>query len=233
MTQNSLRTFATGTAMIALLVSVPTPAYAQSPAAAPPARVRIDATLVGDIGREIRDALREVTSGIGEVLRDVSRDLGRELGSLDRGTFNAQERGWAGQAEDRQTRSLAIGASGSLEIRNLSGHVTVTAGSGRDASVELIRRARGRTDADARLGLERVKVDTQVTGSRGAIRSEYPNDRQASYSVSIEMIVSAPAGTRLLVNSVSGGVDVRGIKGELSVTTISGDIAINNVGPVT
>lgn len=174
---------------------------------------------------------RELSRGLAEGLRNLP-DMARGGRKGDWDWSASQERNWNGKAEDRQSRTLAIGANGALELRNLSGDITVSVGSGRDATIELVRRARGRTEADARLGLERVKVETSVNGSRGVVRSDYPNDRQASYSVSVDMIVSVPVGTRVLVNSVSSDVKVSGVKGELSVTTVSGNVTISNVGAI-
>ena len=248
MTRGITRTFIL-TAAVAVLV-------AGTPAAASAQRVQVEARVSPDVRQDLREALREVTSSIAAAIRDISSDLSKELGHIDRdvnrdvakglsdglrglsalanaGTWNqGGERNWNSKADDRQTRTLAIGASGTMEINNLSGDVKVTAGSGRDAGVEIIRHARGRTDADARLGLERVKVDVQVTGSRAVVKSDYPNERQSPYSVSIDIIVSAPAGTRLTINGVSGDILVSGIKGDLTVKTVSGDIVLSNVGAV-
>ena len=251
---HALRTLTVSAAFAAFVLALPAEAHAQ--------RVQLDVKATGDFGRELSDAIREITRGVADAIRDVSRDLGRELGqnlgsnfgrdigrelgkglrdlpgiARDLGAFDggwamAQDRNWRGKADDRQTRALAIGTSGSIELHNLSGDITVTVSSGRDATVELVRHSRGRTDADARLGLERVKVDTQVAGTRAIIKADYPNDRQAPYSVAIDMIVSAPAGTSVIVKSVSADVKVTGIKGELAITTISGGITLTNVGVV-
>jgi len=213
------RTFTMTVAIGALLLALPGRADAQ--------RVQIDVTATSDLGRELRDVIREVTKGLTEGLGGLSA-LANDGGAWSQGN----SRNWSRQVDDRQTRMLAIGAAGAIEIKNLSGNVKVTAGSGRDATVEIVRHARGRTDADARLGLERVKADIQVSGSRAVIRADYANERQSTYSVSIDMIISAPVGTRVSINSVSGDIAVSGVKGELSVKTISGDVTLTNVGTV-
>ena len=205
-----------------------------------------------EVSGSVSDALREVSRELSRELPrnlgltvNVGRDIGRELseglrdlpklgrlGAWDGGWSDAQNRNWPGQAIDRQTRSLAIGPNGTLELHNLSGDITVTAGRSGAASIELIRRARGRTDADARAGLDRVTVDVQIVGTRATVKTDYANERQPNYSVSVDMVVTAPAGTRLVVNSVSADVKVTGIRGDLSVSTISGDVVLTNVGAV-
>ncbi len=245
MTRQTTRALTIAAAVAALLLVLPGRASAQ--------RVRIDVKVSDDLSREIRDAMRDVSTSVGDALREVSRELGRDLprsigrdlavslrdlpkigrlNAWDGRWSDAQDRNFRGRAEDRQTRSLAIGANGTIELDNLSGDITVTAGSGRDASIELIRRSRGRTDADARTGLERVKVNTQMVGTRAVVKTDYPNERQPAYSVSVDMIVTAPPGTRVVVQSVSANVKVTGIRGELSINTISGDLTLNSVGAV-
>lgn len=259
MTRQMTRTGAMPAALAALLLVLPAPARAQRVQVDVKLSGDISRE-IREAMREVTSGLREATIGMNEAMRDVSRELSRELGrdlgrdlgrglgnlgrdiaeglrdgrlgAWDGGWASAQERNWRGEATDRQTRPLAIGTNGAIDLRNLSGDITVTAGNGRDASIELIRRSRGRTDADARVGLDRVKVDVQVSGSRATVKTDYPNERQSNYSVSVDMIVTAPVGTRITVNSVSADVKVSGVRGEVSVTTISGDVVITNVGAI-
>ncbi len=244
MTRHLARTFVIAGGLALLL---PGPALAQ--------RVQIDARATTEAGQDLRDALREVAASIAAAVRDISADVAKELGHIDRDVARdvskgvddglrglsemakngawQSERNWNAKADDRQTRTLAIGANGTLHVSNLSGDVRITAGGGRDASVEIIRRSRGRTEADARLGLERVKADVQVVGTRAIVKADYPNERNSPYSLSIDYVITAPAGTRVSVSNVSGDIVVTGIKGELSVKTISGSVSLNNVGTLT
>jgi hypothetical protein len=136
----------------------------------------------------------------------------------------------------RETRSLAIGANGWLELRNLVGDITVTAGPGREANLEIIRRSRGMTDADVKTGLERVTVDVQTTGDRATVTARYPEERnresQSRYGVSVSYNVTAPPGTRVAIGTTSGDVTVRNIKGDVSAQVTSGDIVVSGASQV-
>lgn len=223
------------------------------------AQVRVD--IPQSLSREIREALRDITRGIGEMVsdvtrdvardirqdvdvkvdidheigRDISRDLGRDLGrEFGRYRYSGkQDRSgnWRASVDDRQTRSIAIGPNGTLELENFSGDVTVTASSGKDVSIDFVRTSHGRTDADAKAGLERVRPEVDVVGTRATVRASY-TERTSAYSVSTDFIVRAPAGTRIVINSLRADVHVTGIKGELKVTTASGDVVLTDVGSV-
>ena len=156
--------------------------------------------------RELDTALRTAGAAMGEAL---------------------QNRDFRAEQTHRETRSLAIGASGSLELSNISGDISVTAGSGTEAAIEIVRRSRGRTDADAKTGLERVKAIVEHRGDRATVRPDYPNERNAPYSVSIAYVVSAPAGTTVTISSISGGVTVKNMKGGLSVQLTSGPVTVS------
>jgi hypothetical protein len=190
---------------------------------------------------ELQQILRE---SIGDDLaRDIHRDLNRTLAEVMRalphmmsagviGDFQGQERDYRAQQIDKQTRTLAIGASGSLELRNIVGDIIVKAGGSRDATIEIIRTARGRTEADAKLGLERVTVETSVQGTRGSVTSRYPDERRPPYSVATAYTVTVPAGTRVAAHSIAGNVRMTGVKGEVSADTASGDLDIQGAADI-
>jgi hypothetical protein len=133
---------------------------------------------------------------------------------------------------DRVVRTLPLGAAGLLELRNLAGDIAVTAAPGREARVEIVRRARGRTEADAKIGLERTRVTVDHTGERAIVAVEPSGERRPPYHVSVAYIVTAPAGTRIVASSLSGHVTVTDIKGEVSALVTRGNVTIQRAGQV-
>lgn len=145
----------------------------------------------------------------------------------------ADAQGFRAEAVDERTHAIPLGPNGSLELKNVSGTIECLAGSGPDVSVEVRRRARGRTDADARLGLEEVQVEIDRQGERAVLAASYPQQRRnAPYSVDVGYVVTAPPGTRLTINSVSGDVTVRGIKGDMAVASVSGSVTVTGAARV-
>jgi DUF4097 and DUF4098 domain-containing protein YvlB len=137
------------------------------------------------------------------------------------------------EAVDSETRTFALGPNALLELENVSGDIECVVSAGPDVVVRIDRVSRGRSDSSARMGLREVRtlVDAQV--DRASLRVQYPPDRRSPpYSVSVSYAVSAPAGTRLKIASVSGDIRVRGIAGGLSATSVSGDVEVTDAGPV-
>jgi DUF4097 and DUF4098 domain-containing protein YvlB len=219
-------------AAAAMLGITATPALAQVDV-----RVRIDTRAVReaaqDVAQEVRLAIR---SAVGpEFRRDIEgaiRDMAEafeEFGNLPWGSGDWGQSRLRATLTDRETRRFNVGATGQLDLETLSGDVTVRRGSGRELVVEIVRAARGTTNATAKAGLDAIRAVSEERGGRVTIKTVYPSQRgRSDYSVSVDYIVSAPAGTRISTRSVSGDVFVEGIDGELTARTTSGDVKVTD-----
>ena len=156
-----------------------------------------------------------------------------------RAIATAYQRRDAGNREEqveRTTRTLKIGASGVLSLANIAGDIVVTRGGGSDATVEIVKTARARDTNEAREMLQLVQVEVNERAGRADIRARYPNDmgrnNRRNVNVSVAYTVTAPAGTRLSVESISGSVKVSDITGDVSASTISGSVRISGASRI-
>jgi hypothetical protein len=139
---------------------------------------------------------------------------------------------------DRQTRTLKLGTDGELSLANIAGDIVITRGNGGDATLEIVKTARARTADEARSMLGLVDVTVTERAGRAEVKTVYPGgdegrrENRRNMNVSVALTVTAPAGTRISANSVSGNVRVADIKGELSVNTVSGSVNVANAGRV-
>ena len=139
---------------------------------------------------------------------------------------------------DRQTRTLKIGSDGELSLSNVAGDIVVSHGSGSDAVVEIVKNARGRTVEEAKQMLGLVDVTVTERSGRAEVRTVYPRGDEMprtsrrNLNVWVAYTVTAPAGTRLSVNSVSGTIRITDIKGDLSANSVSGAVRIANAGRI-
>ena len=138
---------------------------------------------------------------------------------------------------ERTTKVLKLGPDGALALGNIAGDIVVTRASGGDATIEIVKTARGRTPEDAKEQLKLVPVEVTERNGRAEVRTRYPNQQQPRenrrhLNVTVAYTVTAPAGTRLSIDSISGGIRISDIKGDLNANTISGDIRINGAGRV-
>ena len=139
---------------------------------------------------------------------------------------------------DRQTRSFKIGAQGDIDASNIAGDITVTRGSSNEATIEILKRARGRSADDAREMLGLVQVNVTERNGHIEIRTQYPRGDEMRTSgrrninVSVDLTITTPAGTRILAHSISGDLKATDIKGDLSLETISGSVTISGASRI-
>lgn len=139
---------------------------------------------------------------------------------------------------ERTTRVIRLGQDGALALGNIAGDIVVTRGNGADATVEIVKTARGRTPEDARELLALVPVEVTERNGRAEVRTRYPagddqrRNNRRNINVSVAYNVTAPAGTRLSVDSISGSIRISDIKGDLNANSISGDVRIGGAGRI-
>jgi DUF4097 and DUF4098 domain-containing protein YvlB len=159
------------------------------------------------------------------VVRPVSRgpvavaQAGAAAGASQHSDFKFEQK-------DVQTQKLAIGTNGDISLRNIVGDITVKTGGGREATLEIVKLSRGLTEADAKLGLEKVTVDVAVSNQRATVEAKYPEDRRPNYAVSVSYNVTAPAGSGVTLDTISGHLSVTGLQGDVSAHAISGRVEL-------
>jgi hypothetical protein len=139
---------------------------------------------------------------------------------------------------DRTTRTFKLGEAGVLALGNIAGDIAITRATGAETTVEIVKTAHGRDVNDAREMLQLVQVDVTERAGRADIRARYPGGddprrgNRRNINVSVAYNVTAPEGTRITTESISGSVKVADIKGDVSANTISGNIRISGAGRV-
>lgn len=141
------------------------------------------------------------------------------------------------QQVERTTKTFKLGDGGWLTLNNIAGDITVTRAAGAETTVEIVKTARGRDTADAQEMLRLVTVEATERAGRAEVRTHYPGDEwrrngRRNFNVSVAYNVTAPAGTRVGVESISGSVRITDIKGDVNASSVSGDVRIAGAGRV-
>lgn len=136
-----------------------------------------------------------------------------------RGAYQGRDRG--PELTDRFSAKYRIGRDGRLSLSNISGDITVTGGSGDEATVEAVKRTRG-----DRVTLSQVRIQADASANRVDIRTEYP--RMSHNNVSVDYTVSVPNGASVELHSISGTIKMTGVRGTIRVETISGNVTTSD-----
>lgn len=171
-------------------------------------------------------------SGQSRVVHDIRTVITVEMLTLLRSVRPAdgQNRSWRAQASDRETRTVTVPANATLDVRNVSGSVTVTPGRGSDVTMEITRVARASDERRAQLVLSRTPVRVSERGRRLVVDAPASADEG---SITTRFEISAPAGTNVSVITISGNITISDLTGNVFAETASGDIEIRNATNLT
>jgi hypothetical protein len=140
---------------------------------------------------------------------------------------------------DRTVRDVQLGPDGELDLGNIAGDIVITGGKGPHVRVEIVKAAHGSSlgKDEARELLDLVQVDVVERGNRVEVRTRYPQRGRGpgprrNIGVTVAYQVTAPAGTRVRAQSVSGSITATGIRGESSYESVSGAIRVAQGGRV-
>jgi hypothetical protein len=150
--------------------------------------------------------------------RVIVRDTARP------GTSRAyQGRNNGPEQTERFSRKVKLGRDGRVSLSNISGDVTVTAGSGDEVSIDAVKRTRGDKSE-----LAVVQITVEDRPGRVDIRTEGEQNRsdrsRRGNQVSVDYTLTVPATASVELHSISGSVKVTGVHGGVRAETISGNV---------
>lgn len=150
--------------------------------------------------------------------------------AIERAQARERQRDNRVEQTERVNHLFKVGGSGELRVANLIGDITIVRG-GNEIRVEAIKTVRARTETEARELLPAVRVEFTERAGRADVKVHYPSEHfgrsnQRNVSVAVAYSITAPQGTRIDVNTLAGNIRVTGIKGELSLASLSGNVSV-------
>jgi DUF4097 and DUF4098 domain-containing protein YvlB len=117
-------------------------------------------------------------------------------------------------------KAYELGQGGSINVRNVSGDVTVTSYEGETILVLGFKEGRDR---------DLVQVEDRSAGNSVDVRARYPENCDCNASIRFE--VKVPRGNYKFdaISSVSGDVEVTGVNGDLRARSTSGNVTVRGV----
>ena len=160
-------------------------------------------------------------SSIRAAREEAQRAYRRALAEA-RAAYQGRNRG--PEQSDTLSRKVRIGRTGQVTVQNISGEITVSAGSGDEATIDAVKRGRG-----DRSELGRVNIVVEEHPGRVDVRTEYgrpgfPDRLFRDTNVSVDYTVVVPDGASVDLKSISGSIRVTGVKGSVRLQTISGNV---------
>jgi len=136
-------------------------------------------------------------------------------------------------AEDRGSfdRTLTVSGPVELSVQSGSGHIHVHAGPGGTVVIHgEIRAGWSLTSGNAAEQIHRVEQNPPIEQNGNKIRVGHTDDSDLLRNLSISYEVTVPAETQLSARTGSGGIEVGGLKGEVTGAAGSGGIRVADIG---
>jgi putative adhesin/SHOCT-like protein len=173
----------------------------------------------------LKDSLRDTMKGVSAAVKDV---MG-ELSELDLGNEIFRAMGKI-RAEASDVVTVSSGGAASLSISNKWGDVRVTGDDSDSDTITVRTKASswGRSQDDADEALGKVNVRLEQGGDTWTVKSGL--EGASPGRVRIDYEITLPRSMGVSVSSLSGDIWIEELDGEQSITTLSGDITIADLG---
>jgi hypothetical protein len=129
-----------------------------------------------------------------------------------------------GPSQERIEKTFEVGDAPRLRVENFAGAITVR--SGPDGAVHVVATKR----ANSRSKLERIQLTMSEQGDGLLVRSRMPHKASNTW---VELEITAPADSSLVVNTGAGAVNVRDIAGPHNINSGAGEVNVRGAqGPI-
>lgn len=128
-----------------------------------------------------------------------------------------------GEVTERFTRTAHLDQDGTFDLTNISGSVVIAAGSGRDVTIDAVKRVQRPNPNAARALLQMIEIQVTEESNRVEVRTVYPRPR--NFPGSVDYTITLPADATVAVRNTSGAIRVMGVKAD-ALKSVSGDLDI-------
>lgn len=170
---------------------------------------------------EIREALREVMEEsrgafeeAGEAMRELVAQAAPAFTAAFAPSLVLADSG-AGNSRPVDERKSAAGVR-EIEIENISGRITVIGWENDEIHVE------------GYIGEDVERLDFEIDDGEAEVRVRIPENRRRDLKIKSELTIHVPVRLSVEAQTVSGGVEARGLQGSrVDVETVSGGVKVN------
>ena len=139
------------------------------------------------------------------------------------------------EATETVTRSYPLGPAGTLDIATTNGRIEVVAGSGSTVEVKAVKVAKAATREGAAELLKKLQIKEEVTADLVKLRAERAGGNGPSLhgwgtSAEIRYTVTVPAGTKVILNTTNGEIEVSNVTAAAHMETVNGEIHARGLG---
>ena len=212
-------------ALAGALLAGASPAAAQDPQWVRDLQVQVAAS-----ADAIAQAVAAQVPAVAAAARAAMPQLDKARVKAERDQAKARARETVGGPEYTEpfSKTIRLGQKGTLDLTTIAGDVTVVAAGSDDVKIDATKRVRGTNETNARALLKQLEVQINQRPELLEVRTQFP--RRTSFPfVTVDYNVTVPAGTSLTLKTVSGEVQITGVRGDVNANTVSGGMMLSGL----
>ena len=128
------------------------------------------------------------------------------------------------EVTERFSKTAHLDQNGTFDLTNISGNIVITGGSGRDVTIEAIKRVQRPNPNAARALLQMIDIQVVEQANRVEVRTVFPRPR--NFPGSVDFTISVPDDANVTVKTMSGNVRATNISGELRADVVTGNLVV-------
>jgi len=128
---------------------------------------------------------------------------------------------------ERFLKTAHLDQDGTFDLTNVIGDIVITGTTGRDVTIEAVKRVQRPNPRAARMLLGMIDIQVTEQANRVEVRTIVPRPR--NFPGSVDLTVMIPEDASVIVKTITGSIRASNVKGELRADTVAGSISASGV----
>jgi hypothetical protein len=128
------------------------------------------------------------------------------------------------EVTERFSKTAHLDQNGTFDLTNISGNVVITGISGRDVTIEAVKRVQRPNPNAARALLQMIDIQVAEQANRVEVRTVFPRPR--NFPGSVDFTIGVPDEANVTLKMMSGNVRATNISGGVRADVVTGNLVV-------
>ena len=128
------------------------------------------------------------------------------------------------EVTERFSKTAHLDQNGTFDLTNISGNIVITGSSGRDVTIEAVKRVQRPNPNAARALLQMIDIQVAEQANRVEVRTVFPRPR--NFPGSVDFTIGVPDEANVTLKMMSGNVRATNISGGLRADVVTGNLVV-------
>ena len=128
------------------------------------------------------------------------------------------------EVTERFSKTTHLDENGTFDLTNISGNIVITGSSGRDVTIEAVKRVQRPNPNAARALLQMIDIQVAEQANRVEVRTVFPRPR--NFPGSVDFTIGVPDEAHVTLKMMSGNVRATNISGGLRADVVTGNLVV-------